>query len=108
MKQGIHPKYVECTVTCACGYTFKTRSTKPEIKLEICGNCHPYFTGKQKFVDTAGRVEKFMKKYGEKFDINKARKKEKKEKKIAEKIKSTTEKILTTKTTTKKKKKQEK
>jgi large subunit ribosomal protein L31 len=47
MKEGIHPKYVDCTVTCACGYTFKTRSTKPEIQLEIGGNCHPFFTGKQ-------------------------------------------------------------
>ncbi len=104
MKKGIHPQYVECTVTCACGYTFKTRSTKPEIKLEICGNCHPYFTGKQKYVDTAGRIEKFMKKYGEKFDITQRKKKTKKEKKIVEKIKSTTEKILTTKPTKKKKK----
>lgn len=63
MKEGIHPKYVEATVTCACGYTFKTRSTKPEIKLEICSNCHPFFTGKQKLIDTAGRVEKFQKRF---------------------------------------------
>ncbi len=102
MKEGIHPKYVDCTVTCACGYTFKTRSTKPEIKLEICGNCHPFFTGKQKFVDTAGRVEKFVKKYGEKFAPTARTKKVKKTK--TEKIKKTTEKILSTKTTRRKKK----
>jgi large subunit ribosomal protein L31 len=63
MKEGIHPKYVEATVSCACGYTFKTRSTKPTIKLEICSNCHPFFTGKQKLIDTAGRVEKFHKRF---------------------------------------------
>jgi large subunit ribosomal protein L31 len=65
MKEGIHPNYVEATVSCACGYTFKTRSTKPVIKLEICSNCHPFFTGKQKLVDTAGRVERFRKKFKE-------------------------------------------
>lgn len=63
MKDAIHPKYEECTVSCACGYTFKTRSTKPVIKLEICSNCHPFFTGKQKLIDTAGRVEKFQKRF---------------------------------------------
>jgi large subunit ribosomal protein L31 len=63
MKEGIHPKYQECTVSCACGYSFKTRSTKPVIKLEICSNCHPFFTGKQKLIDTAGRVEKFQKRF---------------------------------------------
>jgi len=63
MKEGIHPKYVDCTVTCACGYTFKTRSTKPVLKLEICSNCHPFFTGKQKLVDSAGRVERFQKRF---------------------------------------------
>ena len=63
MKEGIHPNYVECKVTCACGNSFSTRSTKPEIKLDICSNCHPFFTGKQKLVDTAGRVDKFMSKY---------------------------------------------
>jgi large subunit ribosomal protein L31 len=64
MKKGIHPEYVECTVTCACGNSFITRSTKKEIRVEICSRCHPFFTGKQKFVDSAGRVEKFRKKYG--------------------------------------------
>ncbi|MBN1621672.1 MAG: 50S ribosomal protein L31 [Endomicrobiales bacterium] len=63
MKEGIHPKYVESTVTCVCGNTFKTRSTKPQIKLDICSNCHPFFTGKQKIVDTAGRVERFKKRF---------------------------------------------
>jgi len=64
MKKGIHPSYKEATVTCACGETFKTRSTKEKIMVEICSKCHPFFTGKQKFVDTAGRVERFRKKYG--------------------------------------------
>jgi len=63
MKKDIHPDYVECTVMCACGNTFKTMSTKKEIRVEICSQCHPFFTGKQKFVDSAGRVEKFRKKY---------------------------------------------
>lgn len=96
MKENIHPKYVECTVSCACGYTFKTRSTRPEIKLDICGNCHPFFTGKQKLVDTAGRVEKFKKKFGETVKVSS--KKEKPVKKVkarAEKLRKTTEKILT-------------
>ena len=60
MKANIHPNYVEAVVRCACGETFKTRSTKPEIHLEICSKCHPFFTGKQKLVDTAGRVERFQ------------------------------------------------
>ena len=63
MKQGIHPKYVESTVSCACGETFQTRSTRKEIKVGVCAKCHPFFTGTQKYLDTAGRVEKFMKKY---------------------------------------------
>ena len=64
MKQNIHPKwYPEARVTCACGNTWKTHSTKPELRLEICSQCHPYFTGKAKLVDTAGRVERFQKRY---------------------------------------------
>lgn len=63
MKEKIHPKYVECKVTCACGNSFVTRSTRAELHLEICSNCHPFFTGKQKLVDTAGRVERFVKKF---------------------------------------------
>jgi len=68
MKPDIHPKYVEATITCACGNVIKTRSTKPEQKIEICSACHPFFTGKQKLVDSAGRVEKYMKRYGQEKD----------------------------------------
>jgi large subunit ribosomal protein L31 len=64
VKEGIHPKYAEVEVRCACGNTFKTRSTKPELHLEICSACHPFFTGRQKLIDTEGRVERFTKKYG--------------------------------------------
>lgn len=64
MKQGIHPEYVECTVRCSCGNVFKTRSTKPEITVELCNECHPFYTGQQKFVDTGGRVQRFADKFG--------------------------------------------
>ncbi len=64
MKQSIHPKYHEVDVRCACGATWKTRSTKPQLHLEICSNCHPFFTGRQKLIDPEGRVERFMKKFG--------------------------------------------
>ncbi len=64
MKEGIHPKYVEATVKCACGNTFKTRATQSAINVEICSSCHPFYTGKQKFVDSEGRVERFQRKYG--------------------------------------------
>ena len=63
MQSGIHPNYVLATVNCACGHTFQTRSTKPSIHLEICSNCHPFFTGKQKLVDSAGRVERFTRRF---------------------------------------------
>ncbi len=63
MKAKTHPQYVECEVTCSCGNKFKTRSTKKELKVEICSMCHPFFTGQQKFLDTAGKLEKFKKKY---------------------------------------------
>lgn len=63
MKSGIHPKYQRAIVQCACGNTFETCSTLPTIHVEICARCHPYFTGKQKLVDTAGRVERFRRKY---------------------------------------------
>ena len=66
MKADIHPKYEKCTVHCACGVQWETRSVKPEIRLEICSSCHPFFTGKQKLIDTAGRVERFNRKYGRK------------------------------------------
>ncbi len=64
MKEGIHPEYNEVKVTCTCGNEFVTRSTKKELRLELCNKCHPFFTGKQRFVDSAGRVERFQKKYG--------------------------------------------
>jgi large subunit ribosomal protein L31 len=63
MKQDIHPEYVETRVTCSCGNTFTTRSTKPELHVELCNQCHPFYTGKQKLVDTGGRVERFQRKY---------------------------------------------
>jgi large subunit ribosomal protein L31 len=68
VKADIHPKYVNATVHCACGETWQTRSTKSEIRLEICSNCHPFFTGKQKLIDTAGRVERFNRRYGRKTE----------------------------------------
>ena len=67
MRKGIHPKYEEATVTCVCGNTFTTRSTVKEIEVEICSACHPFFTGTQKLVDSAGRIERFMKKYGKDY-----------------------------------------
>jgi len=63
MKDGIHPQYVETVVTCGCGNSFKTRSTRRELKVDICSACHPFFTGRLKFVDTAGRIEKFQSKF---------------------------------------------
>jgi large subunit ribosomal protein L31 len=64
VRAGIHPKYHEVEVRCACGNTFKTRSTKPDLHLEICNQCHPFFTGRQKLIDTEGRVERFTKRFG--------------------------------------------
>ena len=64
MKEGIHPKYGPAVIRCACGNIIETRSTKPEIRVEICSKCHPFFTGKQKLVDTGGRVAKFNKRFG--------------------------------------------
>jgi large subunit ribosomal protein L31 len=63
MKEGIHPKYFETAVTCGCGNSFTTRSTRPELKVDICNMCHPFYTGKLKYVDTAGRIEKFQNKF---------------------------------------------
>ncbi|OPL12418.1 MAG: 50S ribosomal protein L31 [delta proteobacterium MLS_D] len=63
MKKGIHPRYEKSTISCVCGNVIETRSTKSDIKIEICSKCHPFMTGKQKIIDTAGRVEKFKKKY---------------------------------------------
>ncbi|MBN1295221.1 50S ribosomal protein L31 [bacterium] len=64
MKKGIHPKYEETSITCSCGNVIKTRSTIKDLKIEICSGCHPFYTGKQKMLDTTGRVEKFKRKYG--------------------------------------------
>lgn len=64
MKEKIHPRYEKAVVSCACGAAFETGSTKKELRVEICSNCHPFFTGKQKFIDTGGRVERFKRKYG--------------------------------------------
>ncbi|MEK6613987.1 MAG: 50S ribosomal protein L31 [Candidatus Binatota bacterium] len=64
MKEGIHPEYKKATINCACGHVVETRSTVQNIHVEICSQCHPFFTGKQKFMDSAGRIEKFKRKYG--------------------------------------------
>lgn len=64
MRKGIHPDYVECRVVCSCGNTFVTRSTKPELHVELCNQCHPFYTGQQKFVDSGGRVQRFADKFG--------------------------------------------
>jgi large subunit ribosomal protein L31 len=65
MKEGIHPEYEVVTATCACGNSFQTRSTRKELTVDVCGACHPFYTGKQRLVDTQGRVERFRKKYGQ-------------------------------------------
>lgn len=70
MRKGIHPEYHDVTVVCACGNSFETRSTRKELKVEICSSCHPFFTGKQKLVDSAGRVERFQKRYKQKADAS--------------------------------------
>lgn len=81
MKAGIHPAYEEIDVTCACGSTFKTRSThKGEMRVEICSACHPFFTGRQKLIDTEGRVERFQKKYSEALAAQKEARRQKREK----------------------------
>ena len=64
MKQGIHPNYVDCKITCACGNVIETRSTRPEIRVEVCNKCHPFYTGKQKLVDTGARVDRFNRRFG--------------------------------------------
>lgn len=82
MKEGIHPEYVETAVTCGCGNTFTTRSTRKELKVDICNMCHPFFTGKLKYVDTAGRIEKFQSKFaaGSYASLQQGGKKKKKKK----------------------------
>ena len=83
MKDGIHPNYVECTVRCTCGNTFVTRSTKSELKVDICSACHPFFTGTQKLIDTGGRVQRFTDKFGAARQAVAAREAEKKAAKAA-------------------------
>jgi large subunit ribosomal protein L31 len=63
MKQGIHPEYADATVQCACGNTFQTRSTKPNIRVDVCSNCHPFYTGTQRIIDSAGQVERFRRRF---------------------------------------------
>jgi large subunit ribosomal protein L31 len=75
MKEGIHPEYFETTISCVCGNVFKTRSTKKDIKVEICSQCHPFMTGKQKIIDTAGRVERFNRRYAVNGEKGKSAKK---------------------------------
>jgi large subunit ribosomal protein L31 len=76
VKKKIHPKYVSCVITCACGNRVETRSTVEKITVDLCSKCHPFFTGRQKIVDSAGRVEKFKKRYAKKKTTTKAQKKE--------------------------------
>lgn len=74
MKKDIHPKYGPAVIRCACGNVIETRSTKPEVMVDICSACHPLFTGRQKLVDTAGRIDKFQKKFGGRLSTHKAKK----------------------------------
>lgn len=74
MKDGIHPAYGICIIQCACGNVIETRGTRPRIAVEICSSCHPFFTGKQKLIDTAGRIDRFQKKYAGKIAVKKTRK----------------------------------
>ena len=93
MKEGIHPKYDFVTVSCACGNTFVTRSTlMPEIRLDICSACHPFFTGRQKLVDSAGRVDRFVKKAAQKSEEKKIKKIRAREEKVTRKISKSTQK----------------
>ena len=84
MKKDIHPEYVDCTVTCTCGNTFHTRSTKSEIRVDICNACHPFFTGTQKLIDSGGRVQRFADKFGSATEAVAAREAENKAAKAAE------------------------
>jgi len=101
VREGIHPKYKEIEARCACGNTFKTRSTKAELRLEICSACHPFFTGRQKLVDTEGRIERFTKKYGVQTSEQRIKAaKVAKAKKPAAKTKRVKRKSISTKSTT--------
>ena len=84
MKKDIHPDYVDCTVTCTCGNTFQTRSTKPELRVDICNACHPFFTGTQKLIDSGGRVQRFANKFGTATETVAAREAAKKAERAAE------------------------
>ena len=84
MKQGIHPEYVDCVVKCSCGNTFTTRSTKPELKIDICNACHPFYTGTQKLIDTGGRVQRFADRFGAAKDVVAERKAAKKAERAAQ------------------------
>ncbi len=77
MKEGIHPEYTETTISCACGNVITTRSTRKDIKIEICSKCHPFMTGKQKIIDTAGRVDRFKKRYAAQEALKETAKEEK-------------------------------
>ena len=93
MKQGIHPEYVDCVVKCSCGNTFTTRSTKPELKIDICNACHPFYTGTQKLIDTGGRVQRFADRFGAAKDVvaeREAAKKAERAAQIAEREAATT------------------
>lgn len=83
MKKDIHPDYVDCTVTCTCGNTFKTKATKPELKIDICNVCHPFYTGTQKLIDTGGRVQRFSDRFGSATDLVKEREAAKKAERAA-------------------------
>jgi large subunit ribosomal protein L31 len=82
MKQGIHPRYEEATVTCACGNSWQTRSTKPSLRLDLCPKCHPFFTGEQRIVDTAGQVERFMKRMEAATEAPRRKKVERRQKRL--------------------------
>lgn len=106
MKKDIHPKYnTQATVSCACGYTFKVGSTKDEIKTELCSQCHPFYTGKQKLVDTARRVEKFEEKMKKQKDLAKNGKVQSKKQKHAKRTKAKNSKATKVETKTEKKEK---
>jgi large subunit ribosomal protein L31 len=83
MKTGIHPKYQAATVTCACGNSWETRSTKPEIRVELCPKCHPFYTGEQRIVDSAGQVERFMQRMQNASEAPRRKKAERRQQKIA-------------------------
>lgn len=84
MKKELHPNYVDCKVTCSCGNAFETRSTKPELRIDLCNKCHPFFTGQQKFIDTGGRVQRFSDRFGSAKETVAAREADKKAQRAAE------------------------